>query len=508
MNYFLCIVKMKSIMKTTFIFSFGKLILKNFKWTLPIILIVLALPACKKDTGLTFTVNETIATQLTNEGIPPDIARFFAATRVESSSPDDTTLTCLQTFPNGATREIIMHIRPNRIYTPTAEEVANTTPGTTPIYDIKYSSSIQGDGSVKMNLTYFIPKSALPGAGTKSSAFSKGGEEGAGISWQEIGNKGSDVTIGSLIDYANESGIETGPLGPIYNLASALSDVTSALDLSGQTKLWLAELDALENCAANPTNPVAQSDPNYSAAAVAKVQSARSDLKLVTGSRFLNIMTEKAMDLNPVTAVQAVGLKQGYIWNEQTLKDVSENTIMREVRLFVVSCENIEPFEGKIDVLHDCTTSGSIDVTRTQWHIQTRIKWVYDATKAMYVSQGTYSFNYTQTITGGGSSCAINKSSSGELGTSGALVVIDDPTVQNYLGYGYLADGNLDAIVDVSSDCQGYTITSENWTVTWLPQIKGFRDGAGGYSGEKTDSCGSGTGYEKITWSFSVPSGK
>lgn len=494
-------------MKTKFTFSFEKLKIKKINWSPLITLILISLPACKKDMGLPFPVDETIASQLTGEGIPEDIARFFAAAKIESSSPDDTTLMCLQTFPNGATREITMHINPNRVYTPTAEEIANTAPGAIPVYDIKYSSSLQADGSVKINLKYFIPKSALPGSATKSSDLSKGGEEGAGISWQEIGNKGSDVTIGSLIDYAKESGVKTGPLGPVYNLASALSDVTSSLDLSAQYKLWEAELNKLEDCAANPTNPVAQSDPNYSAAAVAKVQSARSDLKLMTGSRFLNIMTEKSSDLNPVTAVMAIGLKQGFIWNEQTLKDISENTIMREVRLFVVSCDNIEPFEGMIDVVHDCTESGSIDVTRTQWHIQTRIKWVYDPTRAMYVSQGTYAFNYKQTITGSGSTCAIIRSSAGELGTSGSLIVIDDPTVQNYLGYGYIADGNLDAQVDVTSDCPGYTITKENWTVTWLPQIKAFREGGGGFAGEKTDSCGSG-GYEKVTWSFTVPTGK
>lgn len=72
--------------------------------------------------------------------------------------------------------------------------------------------------------------------------------------------------------------------------------------------------------------------------AAARVQAARSELKEVSSVRFLNIMTETGSGLTPATAVAGVGLKQGFLWSEQTMNNYSENTIMREIRLGVVSC--------------------------------------------------------------------------------------------------------------------------------------------------------------------------
>jgi hypothetical protein len=75
-------------------------------------LVAIALCACgcggsvKK--GTEFPVNETFAAALTAKGIPTNIARFFAAAKLDSSCPNDTTCIYLQTFPNGATRKITL----------------------------------------------------------------------------------------------------------------------------------------------------------------------------------------------------------------------------------------------------------------------------------------------------------------------------------------------------------------------------------------------------------------
>lgn len=355
---------------------------------------------------------------------------------MEISKPNDTTCIYLQTFPNKATREITLTVNPNRQYTPTSEEIANTIPGSSPVYDFKYASSVQVGGTPRIKMSYFVPKSGL----TKREGLFQdaGGNEGIGITITEYGKAGTDLAIGSLIDYARESGVNTGPLGSIYALASALSSVTGALDLSRQNGTWLAELDALEKCAANPTNQIAMNDPNYSAAAVARVQAARSELKEVSSVRFLNIMTETGSGLTPATAVAGVGLKQGFLWSEQTMNDYSENTIMREIRLGVVSCGDPVPlpeaFDGNIDVLWEC--NDPIGPNHTVIHVVTKLQWVHHPTlHGYYDSQGTYNFDYTITYPG----CTEKKSATGSVGASGTLIIIDDPYSQNQLGYGYIA---------------------------------------------------------------------
>lgn len=182
---------------------------------------------------------------------------------------------------------------------------------------------------------------------------------------------------------------------------------------------------------------------------------------------------------------------------------------MREARLTVIPCDTGP--EGNIDVLSDCTVSGPINVTRTVEHIVTKVAWIYDPQTTQYFSQGSYSIDYAQTITGGGTSCTIKKTGAGLIGNSGMLMVINDPAVQQLLGYGYIADGNVDAQVSMTSDCQGYSPQMQNWTVKWLPQIKAFTGTGGSYSGEMTiPLCGGGadSGTEKVTWSFTVPPSK
>jgi len=282
--------------------------------------------------------------------------------------------------------------------------------------------------------------------------------------------------------------------------------VTGALDISKQNIKWLAELDALEKCAANPTSLIARSDPNYSRDALAKINSARSELQQVNAVRFLNSMTETGAGITPVTAVLSVGLKQGFLWSEETLKSYSENTIMREARLAVVPCDGSESLAGDIDILWECTLTGLSQVDHELVHTVSKVNWVFDPTEMKYVSQGSYTFEYIKTSTLGGKTCTLKKTAEGSINGMGRFMIIDDPTLQNLLGYGYLATGNIETYVTTSESCSGYS-GIEPYTITWCPEITGFSSG-GFFKGEVTrPSCVGGdgvTGTQKIKWTFAV----
>src|SRR4051794_22677293 len=53
-----------------------------------------------------FPVNEEFAAALVSKGVPEDIARYFAATKLSSSCPSSTRCTYRYTYPNGATRDV------------------------------------------------------------------------------------------------------------------------------------------------------------------------------------------------------------------------------------------------------------------------------------------------------------------------------------------------------------------------------------------------------------------
>lgn len=479
-----------------------------------------------------FPVNETFAAALTAKGIPTDLARFFAAVKMEATNPDPNTFIYSLIYPNGATREIEMKFTPNQQHTPTPEESANVPPGGSPIYAFAYASTFGPDWEGRLDLHYFVPNDGIPtelfSSLKQSSArwyvatravvsdVSASGvsdadapASGVGVAWGEIAKTGADVGIGSLIDHYKDKGVNVGKLGVIYALGSAASALAGAMDLSKQNGKWLSELDALEKCAANPTNQVAKSDPNYSKDAVGRIQSARSELKEVNAVRFLNQMTETGSGSTPATAVLSIALKQGFIWSEKTLGDYSENTIMREARLAVVACEDPDSLKGNVDVLSEWTStwkSGQVDHGIV--HVVSNVSWVWKPMFQQYHSQGTFTYSSIETSNLNGITCTVNRSTTGSLTDMGVLTTIDDPAVQNMFGFGYSASGSVEATVAASYSCEG-TSANIGETIDWLPYVTGFPGPGGSIEGERTEpiyiSGDVADGTRKVTYQFSVP---
>ncbi|MDQ3001715.1 MAG: hypothetical protein M3Y08_10700 [Fibrobacterota bacterium] len=406
-----------------------------------------------------------------------------------------------------------LQVSPHQQLTTTPSDSIPTATGRASIYGFTYASNDQSDGNTKIDLDYFIPKAGLPKTGLPKVAFARiaagaAAVDGAGISWGEIGKTGADVTIGTIIDAAKDKGVKVGPLGSIYALASAASNVAGAMDLAKQNGKWLAELDALEKCAANPTNQVSKSDPNYSKDAVAKLHASRSELKEVNAVRFLNQMTETGSGIIPATAVLSVGLKQGFLWNEQTLGDYSENTIMREARLMVVKCEDPGKLDGNVDVVWECTIPWGSQVDHKITHAVTSVTWVWSPMERKYIAEGQYTCENVKTVTGSGRTCTTKGSAGGSLEASGRLMIFDDPALQAVFGFGYSAAGQIVTYGTMSDDRGGTYPEKVPLTINWLPNVTGFPGTGGSIEGERTNpSCvgGSATGSEKIKYQFSVP---
>jgi len=304
----------------------------------------------------TFPVDEPLSAALVALGLPLDMAQFFAAAKVSSSCASDTACTLVHTYPNGATRTVTMTATAQQ-YAPSAAELANAASVVNPVYDSHFAATGVDDSTqpqeTRVDLSYFVPSSSLAGAASSKALMASLGQDAAQrmtvaraqeagngyqVNWSESGSKGTDVAIGSLLESYKEMGKAAEGVGAAYAVASALSDISTAMQLSQQINGWLSELDALEKCAADPTNPITQSDPGYSANTVAGLQATRAELKQISAVRYVNIMDETAAGLNPVTAVLSIATKQANAWTEETLKGVSEK-LMQDARSAVVSCK-------------------------------------------------------------------------------------------------------------------------------------------------------------------------
>ena len=294
-----------------------------------------------------FVVNPAFAASLEAKGIPKDAAAFFASARLEPTGEESNTWRVRQTLPNGATRDIEMKWVLDQTVPPTAQETAAAAR----IFSAQYASSTL-DGVVENRFQYFVPYSEMStelravigrpiGLSVKERPQAEGGGAGANVYLVETVKTGADVGIGSLIDYFKDKGIPgAGNLGNLYSLMSALSNIAGAANIGLESNNSQAELDALEFCALNPTDPLSKSDPNYSADTARRVGGAKSELAQVNAVRILNIMTETSIGLDPKLAALGILLKSGFAWNEQTLSKYVDNTILREARLSVVPCSH------------------------------------------------------------------------------------------------------------------------------------------------------------------------
>lgn len=486
---------------------------KTVRWSLLPALGAVVLSSCnegsasaKEEVGV--TVNDTIPAGA--KRIPPAIEQFFAATKIDSKCPNDTTCVYLQTFINGATREITLRVSPGQ-----AGGTGAVTPGSAPISGFSFARRGDADSTVSIDLNYYVAKAGLPNGPAKvgqafglvrlaSYSANSAQAGGAGIYWGEVGKKGADASIGALLDYAKDNGVKAGAIGSIYSLASSLSDVSEALDLSRQHTKWLRELDALEKCAANPTNRLAITDPNYQTRTVAKIRAARGELTEVTGVRFLNKMTEKGADLTPVTAVMAVGLKDGFVWSEQTLGDYSENTIMREARLAVVKCGDPGNAAGNLDMVSECQ-AGPNDHETT--HITADVSWEWEV-GIKYLPHGNYKYSSIRKV--GNAGCTITKTAAGSLEGTGYLFVFSDPEQVKQQGYGYEAHfvnwpAQVTIVAAAVSSCGISTTLQQD---IWIPIMHGFLGTGGSIEGVMPGPACKAGQPSTLKWSFSVPAAK
>ncbi len=282
-------------------------------------------------------VSDQITAALVSKGMPEDVARFFAGATLQSSCTD-TMCTNTYTYPNGATRIVTVTATANQQYTPTAAELTTAASDTNPVYNWSISAAGMSDATTTVTVGYFVPASSMttltsPAAKTTRPRSRKltaaGTNTGAVVNWSEVGQKGADVAIGSLLG--------EGTISSAYELASLLSDGGSAGLILAQKNAWLAELDELKKCAANPSQ-LSQTDPNYSTNTVARLDAIRSEILMNTTMRILNQVDETSEGFMG-TAGKIIGVpaKAFHAYSDETLKDLSEQ-LMNEARSSVASC--------------------------------------------------------------------------------------------------------------------------------------------------------------------------
>lgn len=277
-------------------------------------------------------------------------AAYLAQAKAQILSQSNNSVRYSLTFPDGVASETTITLTPGQTYSPTPTEIARAQRTGVQAYRVQFSAKTDSETKARMTLRYFVPEAAMPESlqqrlQNKSASFfhlipSAYADGNLGI--DVIADTGVEVTkevLKQTAEHGNLSKEFPTPLSRFVDLANALKKETDHLD-------WMDQLNFLDYCANNPTNPLTQKayqqDPNYQKQTLQGLQDARSDVMQMTAMRFLNLATSVATDLveGPMGAITAPVSS----YNDGTLKSLADDRI-NEVKKGFPECKPADRFE-------------------------------------------------------------------------------------------------------------------------------------------------------------------
>ena len=128
---------------------------------------------------------------------------------------------------------------------------------------------------------------------------------------------------------------DLGNILGIYDLVKSIvktgqqawKNIQKATDINDRYTKWLDQINSLEDCAKNPTNPVTingyQQDPTQEQRIIDQIESAKSQLMEMTVIRFVNVALAEGINLVKISLIEGKALFK--IFAEHSI-DYSEST--------------------------------------------------------------------------------------------------------------------------------------------------------------------------------------
>jgi hypothetical protein len=311
----------------------------------------------------------TVFKLMTQYGLGVGTATYLAQAKIQVLSQSNTSVHFALTLPKGVTSDGTITITPDVKYTPTPAELEQAAKSGAHTYNVKFTVENQSDTKAHMTLQYFVPYSAVPAElqqkihGQSSSVrrlqlvplvwAQEGGGEGSGMSVSQ--ETGLEVAKEVLTEQAEEGKLSKEFPKPL----EGLMDVLKAFKKEQEHIAWLDELDELQDCAENPTNPLTRKafdqDPAYRDQVVHGVTQSRGDVTGFTGMRFLNLGVSVAIGEQS----GPLGVMIGPVgsWTDETLKQLAERRIT-DAQKNVTPCDvpmtpgDLRPMEGTLKYIY------------------------------------------------------------------------------------------------------------------------------------------------------------
>jgi hypothetical protein len=293
-----------------------------------------------------------VRTLMAQYGLNLKAATYLAGAKTQIVSQSSTSARLVFTFPDGATADETVVIQPDQQYSPTPEELAQASQSGLQAYNVKFSAVPDGPDHMQITWQYFVPYTSLPPDMQQMVR-----QQATSASWfQLVPSAWAQGSGGGM-------GVKAG-FGAAKGVFKAFKNIEDAADKSVQNYDWMNQLDALEDCAKHPTNPVTQKayqdNPAYRDQTVAGIEGARSVVEQVTAVRFLAL--ENAVASGFVGGPFAGALGTLTAWNDKTLQYVANQQIS-DIAKSVTKCEAEppQPEQGDGKIVYHMHRQGYLD---------------------------------------------------------------------------------------------------------------------------------------------------
>jgi len=341
---------------------------------------------------------------MTNYHLGPKAANYIAQAKMQVLEQTDTSIHFVLSYPDKAKIDETMSVAADPKYTPSAADLERAARTGSKIHGPKLTSKRSGPKEWQYTLQYHVPYSAIPSDLLQKIQSATSGRNDGTVFFDLVptaradgGLAAGELSVSVLANYfaAYYEGAEMAGRSIGADVPLALADLA---DDFLTLKNWLNEMDELEDCAKNPTNPLSQKathDPNYQH----DVMDPLSDAKIDVGSTFVPMLASDTAGAVTHWLPFGSGAAVGLIFSTQddAVSEITENRI-QEARKYVVPCDNVPMMPGDLRPMEGALTYTYILKTADQSNTQTAEgKFPLNKVSGGLAGEGTAKF--TQEIT-------------------------------------------------------------------------------------------------------------
>jgi hypothetical protein len=318
--------------------------------------------------------DQTALTAFKDTGMTDALALFAANTALTVTQVDPHTIDVAGATPVGSTFQITISAHDGATGDPASAQVSATETGDEMNFTVSYlvpDSNIPD--SIRSQLALGSPQAILAVAQVGKSIDGRTHADASQSGVQVVAtaelSQAQQAQVSSFLQFVDEELGGKAVLDPMYQAFTNGSNVLDALAANEDYTTWMSQIDRLEKCAQNPTNPLTvkayQNDPTLKGKILEDVADTRSTIRWNAAVTFYAQLLSTASG-----GWLSFVVGPGVAWSQDTLKKVSQERI-DELSKEITACNGYQfEFSGGTTYVDPAGTGATPNTTWHYWGVE------------------------------------------------------------------------------------------------------------------------------------------